>query len=250
MDRYVQTRREFDAIPRPPPLSQYLRYSRLVQQIRFHEIRTLVLTSNNLPHDFMVSDYLDRCQTNTIISLVELRATTWFLLLIGLELYFYLATLEYWSDYPPADFLSNFSVTSLVFFEAACVLALCGGLMIKVKMDKIFWELLHDPEMIDTPRNPDMHSLSRYQIDLFWRSKPSLIIDIYEKMSVIFAFLLSLLIIFGKDLDVLVPAISFTVSYIISLISVLYFMPRYTLCVSVGQLIDRGTLHETLSEYI
>ena len=58
---------------------------------------------------------------------------------------------------------------------------------------------------------------------------------------------------FASDIDgttaIAVTAITFSLSYLLNLLLVSYFMPRFTLCVSVGQLTDRATLNESLAEY-
>ena len=101
---------------------------------------------------------------------------------------------------------------------------------------------------ISTDEPPD-----RFQIDLFWKRSPHLIITIYQYMSFLYAFGGGFLALFASDIDgdfaIAVTAITFSISYLLNLFLVSYFMPRFTLCVSVGQLTDRATLNESLAEY-
>jgi hypothetical protein len=73
---------------------KYRQYNLLLEQVRFHKLRAHFVKSNNLPKDFPMSEYLNSCQRNILISLVQLRQGTWLALLCGLVLFFYFGTLE------------------------------------------------------------------------------------------------------------------------------------------------------------
>jgi hypothetical protein len=73
---------------------KFYRYKQLLHVVRLHELRSNFLSGNSLPYDFQVHRYLDRCLTNLLVGMVEISFRTWAFLLVMLELYFYLSTIE------------------------------------------------------------------------------------------------------------------------------------------------------------
>jgi hypothetical protein len=65
------------------------RHESLRVQIRFHELRLYLLESQNLPLTIKVSDYLKRSELSILIGLVHVSATTWVLLIGGMNLLYF-----------------------------------------------------------------------------------------------------------------------------------------------------------------
>lgn len=104
--------------------------------------------------------------------------------------------------------------------------------------------------LLHTPTQPPQNT--RFQIDLFWKRNPYLIITFYQYMSFMYAVGASVLLLYGADFSgnvLFITILTFLLSYLLNLGLVSYFMPRFTLCVSVGQLTDRATLNEALSDH-
>ncbi|GMI45119.1 hypothetical protein TrCOL_g10301 [Triparma columacea] len=282
LDHYVEVRHAFEklktelSITSPPSLFHNLslffshpyssrRYHLLLQQIRFHKLRAHFVKSNNLPKDFPMAEYLNACQRNVLISLVELRQGTWLALLCVLILFFYFATLEEAIYLSPTGSLTRhlaaatsgtssndyFHITAFVFFEGFCLLVLVLGAAIKWKMDKIFSALMHDDTLIEPPSETfaSTETPLNLQVDLFWRRSPTLIIVLYQYMCFVYSVLAGILAMYGPELNVTIPLSTWAGTFVLSTVLASYFMPKYTLCVSVGQLVDRSTLNESLSNY-
>lgn len=251
---------------------KYRQYNLLLEQVRFHKLRAHFVKSNNLPKDFPMSEYLNSCQRNILISLVQLRQGTWLALLCGLVLFFYFGTLEENLLLSPNHSLgrmlagatsaftsqTDFHITAFVFFEGSCLAVLVIGVLIKLKMDSIFQTMMHDDDLIEPARaskgSDDLEEVQKIggtvQIDLFWRRDPNLIISLYQYMCFLYAVLAGILSMYGPDIeDITIPGITWAGTFVLSIMIASYFMPRYTLCVSVGQLVDRVTLNESLSDY-
>lgn len=281
LDHYVEVRHAFEQLKKELAIEssapsfnttvklalthpiKFRRYNLLLQQIRFHKLRAHFVRSNNLPKDFPMADYLNSCQRNVLISLVELRQGTWLALLCVLILFFYFSTLEAAINFSPTGTLNRrlasagpapktyFNITAFVFFEGFCLIVLALGVLIKQKMDSIFRAMMHNDALIE-PVNSSSTPFEKgdtVQVDLFWRRSPKLIIILYQYMCFVYSVLAGILAMYGPDLDVTVPAVTWAGTAILSLILASYFMPKYTLCVSVGQLVDRATLNESLSTY-
>jgi len=159
----------------------FRRYERLLHVVRLHEFRAQFIRANRLSFDFEMSAYLHRCLSNVLVSLVEIAATAWFFLLIVMELYLYLSSAQIWAQRG----LFN-QTTTLVFFVAASGIALCLSVATKFRMSRVHWALLHDRDMVGVGTGGGGggggggRSGKRYQIDLFWRRSPRLILEIFR----------------------------------------------------------------------
>ena len=160
------------------------------------------------------------------------------MLLTVLTVFFYFATMEV-----SLDNNDGLPITGFIFFEGGCIIALAFGVLLKIKMDSIYNLMMHDPEMMD-PLDQNMRKTNtgelpgRFQIDLFWKRSPQRAIIMYQYMSFLYAFGGGFLALYASDItgdaSVAITAITFSVSYLLNLLLVSYFMPRFTLCVSVG----------------
>ena len=94
------------------------------------------------------------------------------------------------------------------------------------------------------------------QLDLFWGSDPQYIIGAFQFMQLGYAIAASILLIFWDSIDVMYASVrakhlitSLILCYLIFLWILAQVVPRYTLCISLGQLVNRRRLHETLAKY-
>ena len=94
------------------------------------------------------------------------------------------------------------------------------------------------------------------QMALFWGGDPKLIIILIQFMQFGFAVGLSILLVFWNDIDkyyAVYPAWSFLVCVLLCYALFVYIMakviPRYTLCTSLGDLVNYRRLQESLAEH-
>uniref|UniRef100_A0A6U6CJG3 Uncharacterized protein n=1 Tax=Odontella aurita TaxID=265563 RepID=A0A6U6CJG3_9STRA len=93
-----------------------------------------------------------------------------------------------------------------------------------------------------------------HQLDLFWGGDPHLIIGAFQFMQLGYAIAASVLLIFWTSIkwgDVFkeIFIIVILVCYFLFVITMAKVMPRYTLCTSLGQLVNRRRLHETMATF-
>ena len=93
------------------------------------------------------------------------------------------------------------------------------------------------------------------QLDLFWASDPHLVIGAFQFMQLGYAIAASILLIFWDYVDTYYATVSgkwFIVALVLCYLLFLWIMaqvvPRYTLCTSLGQLVNPRRLHETLAK--
>ena len=66
------------------------RYTELLVQIRFHQLRVQFLEANELPMTLKVSSYLKKAENSVFIKLIHVSTFAWLLLTGGLNLVYYL----------------------------------------------------------------------------------------------------------------------------------------------------------------
>ena len=93
------------------------------------------------------------------------------------------------------------------------------------------------------------------QLDLFWLNDPHLVIGAFQFMQLGYAIAASILLIFWDYIDVYYASISgkwFVMALVLCYLTFLWIMaqvvPRYTLCTSLGQLVNPRRLQETLAK--
>ena len=150
LDHYVEIREEFDRVKslyqeesgwgirfQYPNLRA--RYSELLVQVRFHELRIQFLEGNDLPFDLKVSEYLKRSEQSVLIHLVHVSALAWLLLTGGLNLiYFLMGMVAYITEDLSivGDSLVWIFFTTMIAFILICLALL-------VKMRRIFQSILY-----------------------------------------------------------------------------------------------------------
>lgn len=95
------------------------------------------------------------------------------------------------------------------------------------------------------------------QRDLFWGSNPRIVIVVIQYMQFGFAFAFSVVFTFHQEIQANkslsnvffpYPFLGFALTYVIFLMIMTDVLPWYTLCTSMGQLVNQERLHETLAE--
>ena len=93
------------------------------------------------------------------------------------------------------------------------------------------------------------------QLDLFWLNDPHLVIGAFQFMQLGYAIAASILLIFWDYIDVYYASVSgkwFILALVLCYLTFLWIMaqvvPRYTLCTSLGQLVNPRRLQETLAK--
>ena len=95
------------------------------------------------------------------------------------------------------------------------------------------------------------------QRDLFWGSNPRIVIVIIQYMQFGFAFAFSVVFTFHQEIQANkslsnvffpYPFLGFALTYVIFLMIMTDVLPWYTLCTSMGQLVNQERLHESLAE--
>jgi len=238
---------------RYPRLMQ--QYNSLLLQVRFHELRVHFLKSYDLPPKLRVSDYLLRCELHVLIKLVHVSSVAWLLLTASMNLlYFILGIVGYKQQDPEV-------VGVALIYIFFCSLLLFLGLTIVVwsKMKRIFREIMHREELWQPTSEGDKkteeeESLAKVQTSLFWGGSPKIVIAALQFMQFGYALFLSVVIIFwntiadgGVGMEWYLFGIIICYSLFVAVAS--NVIPRYTLCTSLAQLVDRRRLNETVANY-
>ena len=99
------------------------------------------------------------------------------------------------------------------------------------------------------------HKKVMSQLDLFWLNDPHLVIGAFQFMQLGYAIAASILLIFWDYIDVYYASVSgkwFILALVLCYLTFLWIMaqvvPRYTLCTSLGQLVNPRRLQETLAK--
>ena len=233
----------------------YRKHQKLLVQIRFHELRVHFLQSNKLPLKFKVSDYLKRSELAVMIKLVHISTFAWLMLLGGVTLLYFLMGIVV---YVTQD-LQKVGVSLTYIFMGTMVFFVVLSLLIYNKMKSIFSTIMRKRLTSESMTGRHL-STGNTQItsqrDLFWGGNPEFIRSIIQFMQFGFAIALSILLVFWKDINVyyaLVPAWAILLTVVLCYAAFVAIMaqviPRYTLCTSLGQLLNKQRLQETLAQW-
>jgi hypothetical protein len=225
------------------------KYHGLLMQIRFHELRVHFLQAYNLPIKLKISDYLMRSEMNVLIGLVNVSLTAW-LLLTGAANILWLVMGIILYETQNGDIVGR--CLTWIFFTSMALFVIMAIVMHN-KMDRIFKAIMKEKQLWDLNESIDK-KLADQQKQLFWFSDPKVVIAAIQFMQFGYAVALSIVIIFYSTLlDGTVRIVWYFlvigVSYSIFVYVVGMIIPRYTLCTSMGQLVDMRRLHETVSNY-
>ncbi|KAL3801884.1 hypothetical protein ACHAW5_008670 [Stephanodiscus triporus] len=196
------------------------RKNQLLVSIRFHELRAHLIDSNNLPPRFKVSHYLKRSLTSVLLDFVHISPGAWISVMATANLiHFGGGMLEVDRSEDDVEVERYLAYTCISMMLCFIVLAF----VLYFQMKSIFSKILHmkltvadsEEDVARTWRGFSVLSSSSTdpidQLDLFWGRSPHLVIVIIQYMQFVFAF------------------------------------GRYTLCTSMGQLVNQERLHETLA---
>jgi hypothetical protein len=160
LDHYVEIREEFDRVSHQlypyddhdettrPGVYQQLRnmgvslmyprlrgrYSELLVQVRFHQLRLHFLEGNNLPLTLKVSDYLKRSEESVLIKLVHVSTAAWLFLTAGMNLIYFLMGMVAFAT----DSGEIIGTTMTYIFFCSLVLFILISLLVYNKMTRIF----------------------------------------------------------------------------------------------------------------
>eukprot|EP00542_Grammatophora_oceanica_P020144 CAMPEP_0194027918 /NCGR_PEP_ID=MMETSP0009_2-20130614/1952_1 /TAXON_ID=210454 /ORGANISM="Grammatophora oceanica, Strain CCMP 410" /LENGTH=1205 /DNA_ID=CAMNT_0038667123 /DNA_START=99 /DNA_END=3716 /DNA_ORIENTATION=+ len=230
------------------------RHRRLLMQIRFHELRVHFLRRNGLTLKLKVSQYLKRSELHVLEHLVHISALSWVLLAGAVVLiYFILGVLAYVTDDPNKVIGA---VASHVFVWAQ-VVSVVVSLLLFNKMKWIFSRIMkmglgkkfYEPgvQIKDEDRQA--------QLDLFWGSHPAYVVSFVQFMQFGYAMAAAILLIYWNEIDKdgVFPAYAYAVACALCYIAFVTVMantlPRYTMCTSLGNLVDSSRLAETVAHF-
>eukprot|EP00522_Entomoneis_paludosa_P009435 CAMPEP_0172442726 /NCGR_PEP_ID=MMETSP1065-20121228/3117_1 /TAXON_ID=265537 /ORGANISM="Amphiprora paludosa, Strain CCMP125" /LENGTH=1450 /DNA_ID=CAMNT_0013192713 /DNA_START=206 /DNA_END=4558 /DNA_ORIENTATION=- len=237
-------------VVRYPQLMQ--RYNQLLMQVRFHELRVHFLQSNNLPAKLQVSDYLVRCEQRLLIKMAHVSAAAWLLLTASINvLYFLMGIMGTQTEDP--DIVGT-TLTYIFFCSMALFVVL--ALVVYNKMKKIFAIIMHREDFWDAEHQDDetRRKLSDEQRNLFWLGSPGLVIAALQFMQFGYAIALASVIMFWEDIDdgslgMVWYWITIFVCYGLFVAVSAEVIPRYTMCTSLGELVDKKRLDSTLASF-
>lgn len=142
-----------------------------------------------------------------------------------------------------------------IFFCGIALFVLLSWL-VKNKMKAVFKTIMNSQTFWNVElKASDQHGeLAEQQRALFWGGDPKLVMAAIQSMQFGYAVAISTLIIFFEEInDGNVPVVSFFLAiagcYSVFLVVIAQAIPRYTLCTSLGQLVNERHLHETLAAF-
>jgi hypothetical protein len=249
---------------RYPRLSR--RYQSLLIQIRFHELKFQFIQANNLPITLRISDYMKRCERHILLKMVHISLFKWLILTGAVELlYFIFGTITYHTD----GNLMSTRYTMIVLFFGSMIFFVLLSLIIWNKISWIFHTIIHTNLISFKTENQDdvnnsshvtnLNDIKEFdQLSLFWGRNTKYITIMIQFMQLGFALALSILLIFWlkidpKEDDTEISGYYYLVCVLLCFSCFVYIMshavPRFTLCSSIGQMVDKERLYETLARH-
>ena len=227
-------------------------YNKLLVQVRFHELRVHFLLSNNLPAKLSVSDYLIRCEQKVLIKLAHVSAFAWLLLTASINLLYYILGIV-GTETEDQDIVG----TSLTYIFFVCMgLFVILAMLVQNKMKSIFRTIMHREELwqsnLDDTKT--QRELASEQRNLFWAGSPNLVIAAIQFMQFGYAIALAAVIMFWQevntgDIGMEWYWIVIMSCYSLFVLAAAEIIPRYTMCCSLGQLVDKKNLDSTVANF-
>jgi hypothetical protein len=225
------------------------KHDKLLLQVRFHELRVHFLQAYKLPLRLRVSDYLIRSENQVLIKLVHVSTLAWLLLTAAMNLLYVCMGLV---AYETED--SEIVGTTMIWIFFWClVVFLLASVLVYNKMKSIFKTIMHKKTLWDIRSDGEIkEQLADEQLALFWGGDPKYVIAAIQFMQFGFAIALSVILIFWELIDDGgVPMEFYLIAIFLCYMLFVYVMaqviPRYTLCTSLGQLVNQKRLNETLA---
>lgn len=227
------------------------RYHELLVQVRFHELRIYFLQAYQLPLKFKVSDYLIKSEQAMLIKLVHVSTMAWLMLTACINiLYFAMGILSWQTEKP-----SLVGRSMIWIFFITMTLFVLAALVVFNKMKAIYKSIMHDPSLWNpSSQREGKDDLIDHQKSLFWGNRPSYVIAAIQFMQFGYAIALAVCLIFWDTIEkgpVNMATFLLTIfaCYSIFVLVTAQTLPRYTMCTSLGQLVDKRRLNETLANY-
>lgn len=272
----------FSQYVRYPALKR--RQRKLLVQVRFHELRIHFLNANHLPLKFKVSEYLMQSELHVFKKLVHVSTFAWLSLMAATTLIYFLMGMV-----ASVHGNNTVGAALTGIYLGYCILFVLIALVIYQRMTYIFSQIMHkklidttvneedENDQTNEPSN-DYNNTTRAsqglsgtvqrpfrkrrhgrpvtQLELFWGSDPHLVIGTIQFMQFGYAIAMAYLLVFWEVLDVSWAtveakwfAVTSTVCYLAFAIIIGNVMPRYTLCTSLGQLVNRRRLNDCFAKY-
>ena len=227
------------------------KYNSLLIQVRFHDLRKHFLISYNLPPNFKVADYLVRCELHVLIKLVHVSSVAWLLLTASFNLlYFLLGVIGYFEESPQ---LVGTALIYIFYFALFGFVVL--ALLVFHKVKYIFQEIMHRNELWESTLAEERHrELAKEQMQLFWFGSPKLVISALQFMQFGYAVALAVVLMFWETIDDADISMGWyfmaiLLCYGIFVAVAAHVIPRYTLCTSLAQLVDKDRLNTTVAKF-
>ncbi|KAL7553150.1 hypothetical protein ACHAWF_016399 [Thalassiosira exigua] len=232
------------------------RMNALLVPIRFHELRAHFIESNELSDRFKVSHYLKRSLTSVLLDFVHIHSAAWIMLMATANLMYFLSGMLL----SVAKDIGEVSEFLTFTFVALMVAFICLAFVLYFKMRRVFSQILRmkltvlDEDMGRVSFNTGVRVSTRRSVDqktLFWWGNPEAIIVATQYMQFGYALGLAMIFTYYKEFEkyqkhlatFLLMAV--VVSYLIFLHLLSKIIPWYTLCTSMGQLVNEEMLNET-----
>jgi hypothetical protein len=239
------------------------KYHDLLVQVKFHELKYHFIQENKLPITLEVSHYLKRCELRIMQRMVHINTSAWLILTACMNfLYFLMGVIAYVTD---GDLITSGHILSSLFF-ASLIFFVFISLILWNKVTWIFHSIMHqkfDSEPgegeINIMRSDDTGTFSRFnQKSLFWGDNPNYVSLVIQFVQFGFALALSILLVFWNDIapkddESGIPSMYYILCVLLCYASFVYVVahvvPRFTLCSSIGQMVNHKELHETLARH-
>ncbi|KAL3802312.1 hypothetical protein HJC23_007137, partial [Cyclotella cryptica] len=232
----------------------YLRKRKLLVPVRYHELRCHFIEQNGLSSQFKVSQYLKRSLTSVLLDFVHISSVAWVMLMAtGILIYYISGIILHASE-------DKMKVLEFMIWVLASLMTifLVISIVLFFKMRSIFSKILVMKLTIDDEDNGTKSwrgfTALRTEMNLFWGGNPRVIIVLTQFMQ--FGYALGLAAIFTywqqfesqsfdyKDRML----VALLISYGIFLHLLADILPWFTLCTSMGQLVNKERLHETMAK--
>lgn len=241
VNHYVEIREEFDRID-----ASNRNYQTLLIQIRFHQLRVQFIKSYNLPLQLKISNYLLSSEQAVLIRLVHISSTAWLLLTGAVCLLYYICGIIF---YQTQDQQLLGQILMGIFFSSIA-LFIVVSLALSYKMRTIFQTILNEKWIIE--QGAEKERLAEAQLALFWGSNPKHVIHIIQFMQFGYAVAIATVVIFWKEIgEGPIPSFVFllavVVCYSLFVLVTGRVIPQYTMCTSLGQLVNDSRLRETVA---
>ena len=222
----------------------------LIVPVRFHELRAHFIESNNLPQKFKVSPYLNLSLTSVLLEFVHISPAAWILLMASANVLYFLSG----AILDATQYVGSITTFLLGVFFTVLIMSVILQFLITLKMKSIFSHIINTKTW--TTRTAVDVSVdekrSREQLNLFWGGTPHYIIVATQYMQFGYAIGLAFIFVYHKGLAksdwVATLLLAWLASFSVFLFLVNRMMPWYTLCTSMGQLVNKERLHQTLAK--